>query len=364
MKKVVFIVNQAINPNSIKRINEFCTKGYEVEAYGFSRGFLSNNKPQNVKMKIIGEISNSASYFKRVPIIYSGIKDVLRTTKCNDCLYYLVGLEVAMVFTSLSKATYIYEEADLVHVDLPYHLLRKALEIIDKQIIKKSLLSVFRSEGFIQYHFRNESQENVHVIPNRVSPLVEGLPSRVSRNFNPESPRIGFVGFIRYRSVLNFAKVFCENFLQGEFHFWGICPSVEDEKTFAVLKNYSNCFFHGPFNSPEDLPSIYSQIDLVLSTYDVEYENVRYAEPNKIYEAIYFDTPIIVSKGTYLAEKTGHLGIGMSVDAANDSSILDLLNSLTTEKYLTYKEYIRKIDKTSVLNINNDFFERLKRLGY
>lgn len=364
MKNVVFIVNLSINPNSIKRINEFCSKGYEVEAYGFSRGYPSVNKPKNVEMKIVGEISNSTSYFKRIPIICSGIKEVLRATKTQDCLYYLVGLDVAIIFSILSRATYIYEEADLVHVDLPNPFFQKMLEFVDKYIIKKSLLSVFRSEGFIQYHFKNNRPENVHVISNRVSPLVEGIPSVISQNYNPESPRIGFVGFIRYRSVLNFAKVFCENFQQGEFHFWGICTSLEGKKAFAKLKNYPNCFFHGQFKSPEDLPSIYSQIDIVLSAYDLDSENVKYLESNKIYESIYFETPIIVSKGTFLAEKVKRLGIGMSVDVSNDSSVLDLLHSLTTDKYMTYMKNIRKFDKKSVLNINNDFFEKLKRLGF
>ena len=35
--------------------------------------------------------------------------------------------------------------------------------------------------------------------------------------------------------------------------------------------------------------------DMVVATYDVTIENVRYAEPNKIYEAIFFETPIILS---------------------------------------------------------------------
>lgn len=73
------------------------------------------------------------------------------------------------------------------------------------------------------------------------------------------------------------------------------------------LKDINNIFFHGAFKNPIDLPKIYSKIDFIVATYDTTTLNPQYAEPNKIYEAIFFRTPIIVSYNSYLANKVNKL---------------------------------------------------------
>lgn len=83
---------------------------------------------------------------------------------------------------------------------------------------------------------------------------------------------------------------------------------------------------------------------MVLATYDVKYDNVHYVEPNKIYESIYFETPIIVSEGCFLGEKVKKLNIGYTVNALNTIDIKKLIDSLTIE------------------NINNKIVP-IKRLG-
>ena len=107
------------------------------------------------------------------------------------------------------------------------------------------------------------------------------------------------------------------------------------------------------------MPEIYSQIDLVLSTYDVKYDNVRYAEPNKLYEAVYFETPIIVSKGTFLADKTLKLGIGYEVDPLNEKEVVEFVNGLTPESLENCRQHARALGKEWALNINTAFFEKL-----
>lgn len=360
--KVVFILNLSCEPNSIKRINEFHARGYEVEAYGFDRYLYIDNRPDNVDIQIVGSFYESYSYIKRMPIIVKGIRYVLNRTKGAECVYYLRGLDVALCFLLQSSRNYIYEEADMAHVNLKYSFLRNVFEIADKLIIKKSVLSVFLSEGFVKYHFANKIPANVHVIPNKLNPSITGYSCANIKKIDIQRLKIGFVGLIRYKSIFNFARAFCLNFPLCEFHFFGTFSAIEDERLFCPLYQMGNCFFHGRYTNPKDLPHIYSQIDLVLSTYDVEKGNVLYAEPNKIYEAIYFETPIIVSKGTFLADKVGRLGIGYSIDAMNDDSIVELVSCLTVDEIQGKKKNMRKIDKCDLLSVNGDFFEKMKLL--
>lgn len=358
--KVVFVLNALHMQRCVKRIDEVAGNGYQVEAYGFDRGVDVRKRPVSCGIEVIGCINNSTGYIKRLSTIYNGIKSVLKSTKGEDVVYYLFGLDNAMFFMLQSRKKFIYEESDLVHTYMKSGLARKFFEWVDNRSIRKSELAVFTSEGFIRYHFGTHKPMNSIVIANRLPLTVNELTKIEKKQIDLKHLSIGFVGFIRFKSIFNFSRVFCEKFPNHEFHFYGTIDNDNDRKLFAPLQDYINCHFHGVFQHPNDLPAIYSQLDLVLSTYDVENENVRYAEPNKIYEAIYFKTPIIVSSGTYLAEKTNELGIGYDIDAMDDEEVIKFVGSLTVKSIKEKMEAIERIDPQFALNVNDEFFEKLK----
>lgn len=358
--KIVFIVNAIGMQRCIKRIDEFAERGYLVEAYGFDRGLQSNKQPKSCEIKEIGSIDNSTSYLKRLKTIYSGVKNVLTKTRDEDVLYYVFGLDNVMFFMLQSRKKFIYEESDLVHTYMKSQLAISFFEWIDKRAIKKSLISVFTSEGFVRYHFGDKRPENTHVIANRLPLTVNALEKKDKKPLDIKHLSIGFVGYLRFNAIEHFCRVFCEHYPEHEFHFFGVTNNEPDRLLFEPLKKNKNCYFHGAFKHPNDLPEVYSQIDLVLSTYDVENENVRYAEPNKIYEAIYFKTPIIVSSGTYLAEKVNELGIGYDVDAMDAKEVVRFVNELTENSINRKEEAIDRIDPHYALNVNDEFFDKLK----
>lgn len=355
--KVIFILNSIQSIVGIKRVNEFISHGYDVNVYAFSRKFDFKNQSLNFPINVIGEYGNELSYLKRVFIISRGIKSVIKKYKNIEALYYIFQLDMALIFSFFSKkALYIYEEYDLVHTGFSNKIVKYIFEYFDKKIIRGAVSAVFTSEGFRRYHFGDKKIENVFLIPNRLSSKVLELPQYAKNKC--EVLRIGFVGFPRYNSVINFIKVYCENYPQYEFHIYG--GPISDG--FSKLKKYKNCFFHGIFSSPEELPKIYSEIDLVLSTYDVSYENVRYAEPNKLYEAIYFETPIIVSSGTFLSEKVEKLGIGYSINALDDGEVINFIKNLTEE---SLKEKINNeslIPRKDLIDKNDEFFDKLTNI--
>lgn len=360
--KIVFIVNALHMQRCVKRIDEFAERGYEVEAYGFDRGVEVKKHPQSCSIEVIGKIDSSISYFKRLGVIYNGIKYVLKKTPDDDILYYIFGLDNVMFFRLCSSRKYIYEESDLVHTYMGSRVAVNLFEWIDKRAINKSFLSVFTSEGFVHFHFGANIPENIFVIANRLPPSVVNLPMITKKQFDKAHLSFGFVGFIRFNAIFNFAKVFCENFPESSFHFFGTANNEADRVLFEPLKKYPNCHFHGAFKHPDELPEVYSQLDVVLSTYDVENENVRYAEPNKIYEAIYFETPIVVSTGTFLAEKVKRFGIGYDIDALNDDAVVEFAKGLTEKSLKDKMNNAQKIDKKETLNRNDAFFEKINMM--
>lgn len=350
--QIVFVLPNLGAPHFRNRISDFILHDFDVIVYGYER--YNNRLDLPYQVHSLGTVTRKR-YFDRIKLYVRTLWKLTRRHK--GVVFYLGNLDIALFFHFLHPFTrYIYEECDLSHT---YDKrLTAPLEFVDRKIIRHSILTVTTSEGFIRYHFGNKCPDNVCLIENRLNPDVIKFPAIKSRAFDKKSLVIGFVGGPRFDSVHNFIKVFCSEFPNYEFHVFG-GPILEE---FVDLKSVSNCFFHGFFSNPEDLPQIYDSIDLLLCTYPLSIENVRYAEPNKLYECIYYEKPIIVSRGTFLEEKVNRLGIGFSIDAMDEGEIVSFVNNLTDIDIEEKVRNSRLIDKKSLIDSNDAFFDRLEQL--
>ena len=325
---IIFITSTTSNSHCKNRIEQFIQQGYKVHVYSFRRD--KETTPENLpyKIQVIGEIVSS-NYLKRLTIYFRGIKKVVSLYKKEkNILYYSFGLDLAMFLRLfVQKQQYLYEEADLVQTYHSNKIVTKLLNCIDRKIISDSLHTILTSEGYLQYHFPNGAYpKNVTIVPNKLNPAILNFSAKKSKT-DMTHLRFAFVGGARFDSIDHFVEVFLENFPQHEFHFYG--PVEPRMNRFA--EKYENVFYHGRFQNPDDLAGIYGSIDILLCAYDYRFANVRYAEPNKLYEAIYFEKPIIVSKSTFLSEKVSKLNIGYIIDPFDDNAIKQFVNGLSKE---------------------------------
>ena len=150
--EIVFILHGISQPRCLKRIKEFIDNGYTVKVYGFDRHDGVKNNP-GFPIITIGEMQNRV-YSHRFKTMWRGLKRVFNSTDKKNSVYYLFGLD-NVLFSKLlcPRIKYIFEESDLRHVELKSSFLRNTLELLDRSIIKKSLMTVFTSDGFVKYHF-------------------------------------------------------------------------------------------------------------------------------------------------------------------------------------------------------------------
>lgn len=357
--KVVFISNNLASNHDKNRIEEFASNGVEVIVYGFTRTADDDRIRESSFYTpiVVGNIK--PSYKSRIKTYWKAIKEIREKHKSDNSIFYLFGFDLGLCFMlQRNRENYIYEEADLVYTYIRNKLLVKLLKYLDEIVIKRSYRTILTSEGFIKYHFPFLKPNNLLLIENKLSELINECKEVSKEHFTNRPLKIGFVGAPRFNSILNFIKVFCSTFPEYEFHVYG-APVPE---SFSCLKSLRNCIFHGRFTSPIDLPAIYENIDLVLCTYDVTSDNVKYAEPNKIYESIYFETPIIVSKGTFLSEKVDRLGIGFSIDAMNDEEVVRFIKNITKKDIALKMEKTRQIPKVECVNNNASLIKELLRM--
>ena len=359
-KKIIFFINAITITRCIKRIEEFIDNGYEVEAYGFERGGEIYAQPINFHINIIGKHDVSQSYFTRLRIIYSSLKPILKKCRNQDVILYYFFFDIAFTARLLSRKPFIYEESDIPYTGIGNTVLRNFLCCIDKRMIRKSLLTVMTSEGFIDFHFGDERPRNIIVVPNRVNPQLDKFEYH-KKTLDINHLSFAFVGGFRYDSIMNFANVVAEHFPQHDFHVFGNIMQNEAALS-ALVEHHDNIYYHGIFRNPDDLPGIYEKINVVLAIYDATSINAQYAEPNKLYEAIYFRTPIVVSSNTFLAKKVKRLEIGYDINGLNKDEIVAFIEHLSQSDLLAKQSACAAIPKETATNSNPEMFNYLKNI--
>lgn len=356
--KYIFIINNLEDSHWRNRVDEFVDRGHEVILYAYSRNGGVKTFKSQYDVTVLEDFPNTMSYGKRLVLFLKTLRQVVKRHKKENACYYFFGLDLAMITVPFLSQPYLYEEFDLMHTYVGNAIVRNVMEWIDKRIIRKSKLTLLTSEGFAEYHFGDKLPGNICFVPNRLNPKIQNYAIKEATPIDMNHIRFGFVGGPRYKTMANFAKVIAERFPQHEMHFYGRID-LPDEHFFTELKKKPNVFFHGAFMNPDDLPEIYSKIDILLSAYDADYENVRYAEPNKIYESVYFEKPIVVSSNTFLANKVRRWGIGWDVNCMNDDEVAAFINGLSLSNIEEKRNNTRKIEKKDTLNINDELFNKL-----
>ena len=351
-KKIIFLLASISQPRCIKRVESFIQNGYSVEVYGFNRGVYNINADVNgVKINDLGFAFSGSGYFKKFFYAKKCLKEIFKKFKNEDVLFYAFSFDIALICKMFSGAKYIYEISDLVYTYFDNKKVIKLFRSLDKWLINKSVLTIMTSEGFYNYFFPLMNEKNVIVQPNRVNSNL--LNS--SRDFNEikdtEKIVFSYVGAFRYpNTVFRFAEIIGKNYPQHEFVFWG--DSNLTQLAIDLASKYKNVKYHGAFKNPEDLEKIYSSLDVVIACYDIKTLNERVAEPNKLYEALYFKKAIVVSNDTFLAEKVSRFNCGYAIDATKDIDISNFIDGLNTSELNNIKTQIEKVSLSEIIDDN------------
>ncbi len=344
-KTVVFIAMALSQPRCIKRVISFKEDGFNCIVYGYDRGkYDINSYPSDISVTNLGKLEDHEYLGKSIKVL----RDVLKIRKkhrSKDTVFYAFGFFQALYLKLLGER-YIYEISDILYAYPKFKHFLGVLKAIDKRIIHGSLATVMTSGGF--YSFFNIVSPKVFVIPNKVSPSLQRKPYVKG---STDSLSFGFVGSLRYKTILDFAEVIGESFPQYNFHFWGGLKDGPMKKAVdELVKHYTNIAYHGAFKSPEELPKVYDTFDITLACYQVSSLNERIAEPNKLYESMFFSKPIIVSNGIYLSDRVKEMNCGYCIDASDKQAIKSFIETLSVESVHKLSEHINHIDDGLIVN--------------
>lgn len=349
--KVVFLLESISQPRCIKRINSFISNGYDVEIYGIDRGKYSENvEILEKKINIIAKQAEGKDYTKRFFYNIKWVKEVLYLYKQENVIFYSFGFMLTLSLKINGCKNYIYEIADIMYGYKKLHPFVPILKLIDKNFIKSSLLTVMTSDGFANFFYNDHWPNNILIQRNKLDKFFNDVERpNIINNKGMDNIVFSYVGSFRYPdTVFRFAKIIGEFYPQHEFHFYG--DSVLVNEVINICKKYNNVKYFGPFKNPDDLSKIYNKIDIVVACYETQNLNERIAEPNKLYESLFFKKPIIVSENTYLSEKVKRLDCGYIINAYDNESIIKFINTLDVDKNERIINNISEINKYDIID--------------
>jgi len=331
--KIIFLLESISQPRCIKRINSFRDQGFEVSVYGIDRNkYNINTNSYDLDINIIGNYKDNEGYIYKLLNNFFKIRKIVKNNKDNKVLYYSFGYMLTFILLLNKVNIYVYEMSDIIYGRKRIKWVRWFFKFIDKRMINNSVLTVMTSEGFYNYFFNDIEANNIIIQKNKLDISFSEIDrDDINTTIHAENLIFSYVGAFRYpNTIFRFARIIGEKYPHHSFHFYG--ESHLRNEVEILEKRYNNIKYFGPFKNPDDLSGIYDNIDIVVACYDTSGLNERIAEPNKLYESIFFKKPIIVSKNTYLEKKVKELKCGMSIDATNDQNIINFINNLNQDK--------------------------------
>jgi len=339
MAKAVLISAHIPNPRINKRIESLSTLFEELTVIYWNRdhGYNFSVEPVlGVKYNSL-EGTNQRRLFRR----YSETRRLTKATyemlaaEKPDCIYVsgIEGMFPAKKYKEKRKVKIILELGDLPATSYKKYLrtLHNKLELFLNNLVSQADGLVLTSQYFyLDYYKRTVGfkEENTFIFENVPRKAIfQDFQKQAHKGFT-----IGFVGGVRYFDSLRTLFEACSGEANLNVLVAGKGPDYE--RVLDESKKYANVKVTGPYNYTKDILRIYSTIDLVYSVYDTHNLNERIALPNRLYEAIVCETPIIASENTRLGKYVKDLGVGFTVSDNNVNELRDIIRELSRNPIL------------------------------
>ena len=340
--KVCFLLTHVPDPRTNKRIACFKEQGFSTSVICTRRKIQDIYEPefQDVPHYIYNINLPSAKHLVKRAIMSQHFKSIAikKLKEIKPDIIYTEGLDLLLIAREYKKrnTVKIYFEC----ADLRENFIKKSTSFVPKMVtsillheekvaFKSVNYLVVTSPKFYDVHFKELiDKEHMLYIPN--APDLSAFNDYKRKKDGKFT--VGFIGGVRYirqmKMLVDAAEIAGCNVL-----FAGAGGNSED---FIQIKNYCEkkefVNFSGKYNYQQDISKLYGEVDCVYAVYDASNPNVCIALPNKLYESIVCELPIIVAKNTYLSEIVTELGVGVSIDYLSTDELAEQLHKLMYDK--------------------------------
>lgn len=350
--KVCFLLTHVPNPRMNKRITVFKDIA-ETKVICTRRASQNIWEPSQDVEHIIFDIDlpRSSQILKRYLVSQDFQKKAIeKLEEFKPNVIYAEGLDTLIIadqYKKKYKTKIIFEVADLREsfIEKPKNLFKRivadVIQFKEKSVFRSVDYLVTTSPKFYDIHYKDLiAKDKVLFIPN--TPDVE-----VFKNYKKKQGgtfTVGFIGGIRYLKQMNML-VDAANIVGCDVLFAGAGGTSSDYKAITkYCEGMENVTFTGRYDYKAEIASLYGRVDCVYAVYDADNPNVRIALPNKLYESVFCELPIIVAKNTYLSEMVEKWGVGIAISHKDKNELATLLTKLKGDAEF-YNNFVEKCVK-------------------
>mgnify|MGYP004623586663 FL=1 len=254
-------------------------------------------------------------------------------------MIHVQGLDMLRIACQMKRESkkplaVLYEVADLhrLLVDRQCGLRRLAQTVLKKADIRYSGqadLIILTSERYYDTYFK-------HFVPQSKVLYLPNIPNLSAFSaYRKKDPThdftVGFIGGVRYKKQM---RHLIEAAQQCRMHLLIAGFETEPAEIEPLCRAYDRGTWVGRFDYAREAAALYGKCDVMYAVYDADMANVRVALPNKLYEAVYCEMPLIVAKGTYLQQLVESWGVGIAVDHTSTEALATVLCRLREDTAL------------------------------
>lgn len=359
MKPTILFFTTALEHTTFRKTARMLkNEGAEIKMVGFTRqNFPVSN--DNISTQTFGTVHHG-NYLKRLFILFSSAIKLRKMSRNYDVLYVftLDTLLIAFLSTIFKKRVIVYQIQDIRPVFFGDSLKAKIFRFLEGWLLKKVdhlvVSSIDYYSKYILKHY-DYSESKLSVIENKLEyDLAKNHETTNTDLITENSVTIGYFGVLRCKKSWEILRSITEaNNGKKRLYVRGKPVVIND-----INEQANNCdyiTYDGVYKSPDDLADIYGNVDIVWAAYPYSHEkegNWQMARTIRFYEACAFYKPVVVQLGTPQAAEVRKHNIGMVLDMGDEESAIEKLNSISPEKINSWKNNLRKLDRSMFIHSN------------
>lgn len=352
--KILSVLQVLGHPRDSKRISGLQASGFQVSVVSFERDYHSGRLP-DCSVEILDKIENR-KYLSRLLKIIKSLPRLRKRIRQVDVVYASGQDMAAMAYIAglgLSRPI-VLEVGDIVDMQLSSNIFGKFVRKLEQFFVNRYKLLVVISPGFLDDYYRKWLRVKIPalVIENK---LEESFAHRLdagetlsASNFESGEQRIiriGYFGLLRDEwSWLVLEKLAAENPDKYEIVLAGMAVNPKDIAQRVLA--YNNMIYLGEYKSPEDLSSLYGQVDIVWACYAHIGErdwNLKWGRPNRFFESCFFAKPTFARQGAHFAKDVEKYNIGKVINNHELDDVINQIKSINPDDFILWQKNLKAL---------------------
>lgn len=339
LAKLIFFGHDAHDPAVQRRIAAFGHAGAAVQAFTMRRGQAFAPPWENVDL---GETRDAAfaqriAALMRARPILRRHREALRTAD----VFYARNLDMLALARwaksmSGSRAALVYECLDVHRFMTRADPLGAAMRASERALLRDVALTIVSSPAFAREYFdvRHPGRVRTLLVENRL-PWSFDYGARPAPAPPREGPlRIGWFGNLRCRRSLALLLALADRFPDRVRISMRGAPARTELGDFeSSLAGRANVSFGGRYAWPEELASIYADVDLVWAgDFHDPGANSKWLLPNRLYEGGYYAAPPLAPAGSETGRWIEAHGFGFALPEPLEETLPAFVETLDSQR--------------------------------